>query len=229
VLVAAFTALTPLVSEAGVAATIVVIAPTLAAGVLSVRAASDIAAQLTQPLRLLLALVALLALATAVGLALQPAPAEGSRPPDLHSLKVSWIVIGVLLMVVSAVLLSGWLRLTALLRYRDKLPKGPNMAVGSGDALMPCARSGHPGVLSCSPRIPPPDCWIETGEGDRVPWGWLWVAPGSTFCIEDGQRRDGHGRGEDERYWNATHPLGSRLDRQKLVKWRENLFLEQSQ
>jgi len=154
-------------------------------------------------------------------------PTPGGKPLDLSTLKVAWIVIGGLLIVVSAVLLSGWLRLRALLHYRDNLPKGPEMTVGPGDALMPRGQSGLPGLRPFGPRIPPPDCWIETGEGERIPWGSLWVAPGSTFWIDDGQRRDGHGRREDERYWNVTYPLGSRSDHQKLVEWRESLFLGQ--
>jgi len=41
--------------------------------------------------------------------------------------------------------------------------------VQEGEALIPSV--GSP------PPIPPPDRWIETGEGDRVPWGWLPVTP----------------------------------------------------
>jgi hypothetical protein len=79
-----------------------------------------------------------------------------------------------------------------------------------------------------APLIPPPDRWLQTGEGDRIPWGWLEPDRRSREKLE--QTRSGHGRREDKRYWSVVYDredesVEDRLRAaEELVKWREQLF-----
>lgn len=137
--------------------TILIVAPTLVATLLSVRAGSDIAEQLTKALRRLIGAVGVLAAVCAVSLIAEHAALAA---PDLKRL---WIAIAVLLLFITVVLLAGALRMQRL--------------IAVGRAFRPREiRDPLPGtVLSPKdvPRIPPPDCWLAAGEGELVPWGWL--------------------------------------------------------
>ncbi len=150
------------------AITILIVAPTLVATWLSVRAGSDIAEQLTKTLRRLIGAVGVLAAACAVSLvALHPRRHGMPTPTEL---KYLWIAAGVLLLSIAGVLLAGAYRLRRLITY--------------GQAPRPRKIEARPSetVLSPegAPRIPPPDRWLAADEGELLPWGWLNVAPSRT-------------------------------------------------
>lgn len=46
-------------------------------------------------------------------------------------------------------------------------------------------------------RAPPPDRYIVSGEGERMPWGWLSNSCGSSSL-------DLASREEDQRYWSKV-------------------------
>ena len=238
---AALTDLAQLVLQVGAVVTILLLAPTLVAALLSIRAASDIAQELTQPLRVLIALIGVLTVACAISLVLPRTPAPvlatgllGSESPGVFGVEVVWLVAGSSLVVIAFVLLYGWVKLGRQLTYSDPLASGLSEPVTTGRALLtgrglgtapPRAARIRPLHRWKAPRIPPPDRWIETGEGDRLPWGWLWFDPMKAASDET---RAGRGWPEDLRYWDSVYEtapiLNIHRDAIKLVKWREALF-----
>jgi hypothetical protein len=221
ILIGALRAMTEIVAQAGAAVTVLLLAPTLVSALLSAKAANDIAQELTLTLRVMVASIGVLAIASGVGLIVQPNPTgvvvqQHTLPPDLRALKWTWVAIGVGCFAIAGVLWWGWRRLGRLLGYRDLGPgQAPGSIVPEGDALRPGDRS--------APSIPPPDRWIETGEGDRIPWGWLWVpadAPADERPLLDGAAE----RCEDRRYWSAVASGYDQRARLALLAWRRGLF-----
>jgi hypothetical protein len=229
--VGALADLSRLVAQAGTVVTILLLAPTFVAAVLSIRAASEISQELTQPLRVLIALIGVLTVACAISLVLSPTASPtlptrllGFMSPDVHGVEVVWLVAGALLVAVAVILFYGWVKLGRQLTYSDPLASGREEPVTTGRALLAGAEDGTPPPKA--PRIPPPDRWIETGEGDRLPWGWLWFDPSQ--AARD-QTRAGRGWEEDHRYWNSVYAdapvLNVHEHAKTLVEWRERLFL----
>jgi hypothetical protein len=202
-----------LVAQAGAVVTILLLAPTLVSALLSVRASSDIAQELTQTLRVLVAMIGVLTVICAISLVVQRTPA-GWTPASAHGphfglLRTIWLVAGGLMIVDALILRSGWSRLGKQLEFRDTATGDD--PVQEGEALIPSV--GSP------PPIPPPDRWIETGEGDRVPWGWLPVTPADEQPLATPTER-----GEDSRYWERAYPNSSNAERRQLIDWRTARF-----
>lgn len=225
VVVAALTQMPQLVAQASTAVTILLLAPALVSALLSVRAASDIAQELILSLRTLIALIGVLTVACAIGLMLQPSMSAVHHAghlvasgPNVTGLRAEWLVCGGLLLLVCASLLLGHYKLDRRLDYRDTLPRDPDRVANRGTALTATV----PGCKA--PRIPPPDRWLETGEGDRVPWGWLWFDPASSYNLESGRPPDTRRRQEDQRYWSVAYPEASDQARADLIAWRTQLF-----
>ncbi len=207
ILVAAVWRLPEVVTHTDAAAAVLVIAPTLVATLLSVRAGSEIAEQLTTTLRRLIAAVGVLAAICAVGLVIQhnsaePAPLErllGSAPraTDLTFLSWLWTVAGAVLLYIAGVLCFGARRIWRFIDYgRRQAPR----RVGRpcvGEVLSPDG----------APRIPPPDRWLAANEGDLVPWGWLYDRPAEW----EPSKADGC-------FWRKT-------SRKLLVKWVQEIFV----
>jgi hypothetical protein len=189
--------------DAGVAT--LLLAPTLAAAVLSVRAASEIAEQLTTMLRRLIGVVGVLTAACALALVVQPGPPEpnlhqkvrGETPPIHHlwPLRGVWFGAAVLLLLVAAALLAGGLRIKCLLAFgRRPAPRYvPDSELTPGKMLNP----------NGAKKIGPPDRWLNADEGDLVPWGWLNGA--SSFDIT---------KGSDALFWS-----GHRSTSRPLTQW----------
>ena len=160
-------------ADAGVAA--LLLAPTLVAAALSVRAGSEIAEQLTTMLRRLIACVSVLAATCAVAVIVGPGRREpnvferlqGTTPPIHHLWWVRgvWLAAGVLLLIVAGALVVGARRIKRLLAdaWRPAPRYLPDAYLGLGQVL------NRRGV----PQIGPPDCWLNADEGDLAPWGWL--------------------------------------------------------
>ena len=182
------------------AITILIVAPTLVATLLSVRAGSEIAAQLTVTLRRLIAAVGVLAAICAIGLVAQDEPDKiGTHAPDLTGLKVLWLTVAALLLGIAAVLSLGARRIRRLnasgRRPAPRALKDPR----PGKVINPDRR----------PPIPPPDRWLAADEGELVPWGWLNGPPG--------EQNGTHPPYSDRCYWQATC-------RTPLVKWVQEIF-----
>jgi len=150
-------------SESTGAITILIVAPTLVATLLSVRAASDIAEQLTKTLRRLIGAVGVLAAVCAVGLVAQGEAHPGRQRIAPSDIKWLWIASAVVLLLIAAALLVGACRIRCLIAF--------GRALRPREVKKPCPGT----VLSPegAPRIPPPDGWLAAGEGELVPWGWL--------------------------------------------------------
>ena len=203
-------------TEAGVGT--LLLAPTLVATALSVRAGSQIAEQLTTMLRRLIAAVAVLAATCAVGLAVQPASpqaAVGRRPPppDPQVLGYVWKGAGWLLLVVAALLFAGAHRIRRMLEYgRRSAPR--RIAEPSPDNVLnpkgrDASREGREQGPK-PPRIRPPDCWLKADEGDLVPWGWL-------HPYERGSYADRNLTWVDRMFWKKTLQL--QTEPAFLVRW----------
>jgi hypothetical protein len=144
------------------AITILVVAPTLVAALLSVRAGSEIAEQLTTRLRRLIGAVGVLAAVCAVGLIAQT--------PDPNGLEVLWFATAGLLLCIAAALWLGAYRIRCLLAFGRRSAPRVVKDLRTGKVLNPNA--------DCALRIPPPDRWLAADEGELVPWGWLEGPPG---------------------------------------------------
>ncbi len=189
--------------DAGVAT--LLLAPTLVAAVLSVRAASEIAEQLTTMLRRLIGAVGVLAAACALALVVQPGlpgpnlrqRVRGETPPIHHLclLQYVWFGAAILLLFVAVALLAGGLRIKRLLAFgRRPAPRYvSNSDLRPGRVLNPKGAE----------KIGPPDRWLNADEGDLVPWGWLNGA--SSFAIT---------KGSDALFWS-----GHRSTSKQLVEW----------
>jgi hypothetical protein len=189
--------------DAGVAT--LLLAPTLAAAVLSVRAASEIAEQLTSMLRRLIGAVGVLTAACALALVVQPGTPEpnpiqrarGYTPPIHHlwSLRGVWLGAAVLLALVALALLCGGRRIQRLLEFgRLQAPRYvPQCDLEPGKVLNP----------DRAERIGPPDCWLDADEGDLVPWGWL---NGNHSCEIT--------MGSDRQFWS-----GHCSNSEQLINW----------
>jgi hypothetical protein len=173
-LLSALSRLSEIVDHIEAATTILIVAPTLVSAYLSVRAANDIAEQLTVTLRRLLGAVGVLTLICAIGLVVQHVPAYGTKgapppPPDLRALRWLWTGAAIALLAITAALLFGWRHIDGLNKYAERraprqVPDHDLMSVLNPEAAEDGKRV---------PRVPPPDRWLSTNEGDLVPWGWL--------------------------------------------------------
>jgi hypothetical protein len=230
-MLAAFLALAQVDSQIGGAVTVLVLVPTLVAGLLSVTASNDITRKLTGALSLLIGGIAVITAACTTYLVIQPSPAAGEllKARQLTPLKIVWIVGGSLLAVEAGILLLGLIETRRQIRYRDPVSSTQPESVDPGRALLASGSGANEQPRSGAPRIRPPDRWIQTGEGDRIPWGWLWYPPESAA---PGQTRAGRGLGEDKRYWNAVYEQEPNTDvnpgAEALVRWREERFLDPS-
>jgi hypothetical protein len=161
----------------GSAVTLILLGPGFTAGLLSLRAASDIADDLLSALRVLLALVWLCTVASAA--ALVGAPEIARELVTL--LAAALLVLGLLLGF------GAWrarrLFVESTQRERaEHLPRSPSRRLSAGSGRL---------------RTPTPDRWLVSGEGEHVPWGWLAGPAGeSTLDLES--------REEDRRYWSAA-------------------------
>jgi hypothetical protein len=140
--------------------TILLVAPALVSALLSVRAASDIAEQLTTVLRCLISAIGVLAVASAIALAVLP---DFARANSLCSLRIAWVSIAVVLGGIALTLYVGGRRTRSLIRTGRR----------SSPRVLENPLFGE--VLNCEdiPRISPPDRWLASDEGELIPWGWL--------------------------------------------------------
>jgi hypothetical protein len=165
----------------GPAVTLILLGPGFTSGLLSLRAASDIADELLGGLRVLLALVWLCTVASAAALVGAPEIAREL----VQVLAAVLLVLGTLLGFGSRRARRLHVESTQRERAED-LPRSVSQRLSAG-----------PGRL----RTPTPDRWLVSGEGEHVPWGWLRDSAGkSTLDLES--------RAEDRRYWSAA--LGRR-------------------
>jgi hypothetical protein len=150
--------------EVDSAVTVLVVVPALGSALLSARAASEIAEQLTTSPRTLIGTVGVVAVICAIGLIVQ------GEHGSFATLTVLWVAAGGLLLCVAMVLFIGAWRIQRLIDFgRRRSPRKVAEPV-VGEVLNP------KGAL----RVPPPDRWLASGEGDLVPWGWLHAAPRTT-------------------------------------------------
>jgi hypothetical protein len=194
--------------------TVLVIAPTLISALISVRAGSDIAEQLIQTLRALIALIAVLAVVAALELIF--------TKDHGNTLRLLWIIDGVLLVFIGVVLCTGGRQLgrhRAFARASAAGDPAPLREVDVGKALLPPGQPPPPDwPLIPAPRIPPPDQWIASGEGDRVPWGWLDARSRKAVTHKSGTDP------EDDRYWESTKGVVSAEEREALLRWVASIF-----
>jgi hypothetical protein len=181
------------------AVTMLVVAPTLVAALLSVRARSDLAEELTRTLRPLIGAVGVLAAVCAIGIV---ANRTGEHPVlTLYALKWLWTGCAIGMFLIAASLARG---ATQIKRFIAVGRRSAPRAVSS------CDVAGHRALNpKGAPRISPPDLWLDADEGEIVPWGWLDGAP------EKEER--GLPPYMDDDFWKG----GSRRG---LVKWIQELF-----
>jgi hypothetical protein len=186
-----------IVHEASTAATVLVIAPALVAAVLSVRAGSEIAEQLTvTPRRLLGSLAALAALCAAALAVIEVPKSSASKIPGLSALEAVWCVSAGLEMAIAITLLLGAIRIRRLVKYSKRSAPRELQDLRFGKVLNP----------DRAPRIPPPDLWLQADEGDLVPWGWLSGAPGES-----------NNSWQDRCFWKG-------FSRAALIEWVQEIF-----
>lgn len=177
-------ALAALKRDVEAAVTVILLGPAIIAGFLSARATSEIADKLLVGLRRLHASVAL-------GSALSAASLVAS---DGRFTQVTLSVIGALLLVAGGAMAVGAWRSGRLLR--ESLQRELPTKFRPGQGRLAACEHGH--------RTPLPDRFIVSGEGERVPWGWLRSAGAPA--------PPGHvSREEDRRYWRGV--LGPHPDR----------------
>ncbi len=187
--------------DAGVAA--LLLAPTLVATALSVRAASEIAEQLTTILRRLIGAVAVLTATCTLALIAHPGPPQpdwlqrlgGRTPPIDHLGLLRGVLIGAAfaLLAIAAALCCGARNIKRLLEYGVRRRSRHVANSAPGRVLNPAG----------GPPVPPPDCFLDADEGDLVPWGWL-----NGACSLDGRE------GSDSSFWSCHHAT-----RRQLVDW----------
>ncbi len=166
------------------AATVILLGPAFTTGLLSTRATSEIADALLVGLRRLLAFSAVcIALCAAVLVAV---------PTPMAPIAVS--VLGGLLIMVGAVLLDGARRSRSLQRESQERERRQEF------------RSGQPKLAACDgrQRTPRPDRFIVSGEGERMPWGWLEVPGGRAVDLEPPPLGRHPEREEDKLYWSSV-------------------------
>lgn len=161
--------------------TVLLLGPAFTAGLLSARATSEIADELLTRLRWLLA-----------GVAVCTVLAAATLVATEHELTQVLVTAFGLLLVGCGVLLwfgawRAW-RLRNESRARERAT-----AVDPFPRRLMAAATRH--------RTPVPDRFIVSGEGERVPWGWLANAPGGdarrySLSLDT--------RDEDRRYWRAV-------------------------
>lgn len=192
------------------------LAPTLVAAALSVRAGSEIAEQLTTALRGLIASVSVLAATCAITLVAHRGPLDpslleslrGTAPANHHLALVTgvWIGVAFVLLLIAVALCCGGRRIRSLLDYGRRPAPRYVQDCDPGHVLNPKQdprdRSPKP------PRIGPPDCWLNADEGDLVPWGWLNGA--ASFEISEGS---------DRHFWLGYHPPAPK----QLIEWVQNV------
>ncbi len=192
-----------IVHAANTAATVLVVAPALVAAVLSVRAGSEIAEQLTvTPRRLLGLLAALIALCAASLTVIEVPRSYPSKIPGLSALQAYWCVSAALELAIAVTLMLGAIRIRRLVTYSKRSAPRQLQDVGYGKVVNPDPPDRYP----LFPRISPPDLWLQADEGDLVPWGWLSGPPGesSDSC-------------HDLCFWKD-------FSRAKLVEWIQEIF-----
>ncbi|HTA37175.1 MAG TPA: hypothetical protein VK761_10700 [Solirubrobacteraceae bacterium] len=140
--------------------TILLVAPALVSALLSVRAASDIAEQLTTALRRLIAAIGVLAVICAITLAMLSGHAHSA---SLRDLRIVWVSIAAVLVGIAATLFVGGWRIRSLIRTGRRSSRRVTENPLLGQVL------NRKGI----PRIPPPDRWLAADEGELIPWGWL--------------------------------------------------------
>ncbi len=180
------------------AITTLIVAPTLVAALLSVRARSEFAEQLTATLRLLIGAVGVLAAICALGILAH----RTGRPPALGSAGLKWLWVGcsALMLAIAASLGFGAARIRKFIAVgRRPAPRAvPAKDIEEERALNP----------RDAPRISPPDLWLDADEGEVVPWGWLDAWP---------YEPHGFASFADDRFWGEE-------PNRELVEWVQDLF-----
>jgi len=167
--------------EAQLEATValILLGPAFTAGLLSLRAASEIADELLSGVRFLLALVALATVGCAAVLIVGC---------DLAT-RVLVSAFGAMLVGVGLLLFLGAQRAGQLQQESAERETVSDVPIGA----RLCAREDRV-------RTPLPDRWIVSGEGERMPWGWLPSGQGSLGGAAD-PTFDLGACEEDRRYW----------------------------
>ena len=196
--------LRPIVRDAGIAATILIVAPTLVASLLSFRAASDIADELTLVLRWLLGALGVLTALCAAALAVEHVRHGGDgRIPDIDSVRAVWLSAGGAQLIIASVLWAGAHRIHSLITWGRRASSRDIENPYPGEVL-----NSRQGSTPQSPRIDAPDRWLQAAEGDLVPWGWLSAPPDRpTNSVQD------------RSYWGECE-----CERTCLVAWVQELF-----
>jgi hypothetical protein len=185
------------------AITMLIVAPTLVSALLSVRARSELAEQLTTTLRQLIGAVGVLAAACAIGLL-----AQEKCKISPSALKWGWFGCSLAMLVICASLARG----AVLIRRFIEVGREPSpRAVKPIDIekKRPLNPTEAPGIKGKPPRISPPDFWLDADEGELVPWGWLDGKP-------DEEKRD-LPPDADDYFWSGH-------SRKELVGWVQELF-----
>jgi hypothetical protein len=183
------------------AITILIVATTLVATLLSVRAGSEIAEQLTATLRRLIGAVGVLAAVCAVGLVAHHQPRKGSTSPiSLATLEWLWIASAIVLLLIALALLVGALRIKNLLDFGRRASPRAVPKPCPGTVLSP----------EKAPRIPPPDRWLAADEGELVPWGWLNGPPTQTS--------------PQDAWADVDACFWERACRRSLIEWVQEIF-----
>ena len=191
------------------AVTMLIVAPTLVTALLSVRAGSEIAEELTATLRPLIGAVGLLAAACAIGIL---ANRTGENPVLSHSgLKWLWVGCSVAMLLIAVSLCYGATRIRRFIEVGRRASPRAVCAkdIRDGRALNPARPRRIFKVWKISePKISPPDLWLDADEGEIVPWGWL-----------DSQSGEPLPPSPDKCFWQGQDQL-----REELVKWVQKLF-----
>ena len=164
-----------------VATTTLVLVPSLIAGLLSLRSTSDIADELVRRVRPLIGFILLPALVCAGTLivanvtdSVEVGPLivsyEDSAHPDVQKI---WIGAGAVLILLSLVLWRASAKVVRMVR--ESADRERRASSEAGKALLASDHGDKPWWWPFGKRqpTPPPTRWIESAEGDRVPWGWL--------------------------------------------------------
>lgn len=181
------------------AVTMLIVAPTLVAALLSVRAGSDLAEELTATLRPLIGAVGLLAAGCAVGILAN----QAGKPHMLSASGLKWVWVGcaILMLLIAVSLLYGARRIQ---KFIEVGRRASSRAVSPEDI-----RAGRQLNPKGGPEISPPDLWLDANEGEIVPWGWLDGKPD--------ELKGGLPPYTDECFWQGA-------PREDLVGWVQELF-----
>jgi hypothetical protein len=190
----------PMLREAPTqAVTMLIVAPPLVAALLSVRAGSELAEQLTATLRPLIGTVGLLAAICAIGVLAN----QAQQPQVLTDAGLKWLWVGcaVPMLLIAVILRYGAHKIGKFIEVGRRLAprRVSRHDIKHGRSLNP----------DKAPRISPPDLWLDANEGAIVPWGWLDGKPH--------ERPSGLPPSPDDDFWQDG-------PREELVSWVQEIF-----